>query len=232
MNRHIVALLAVASVAATAVAHGQTQPARVSDEQLATIDASIRVQVRAIADSALARGLPAEPILNSARSARLRGGLTGDAVVAGLSRRLALMGEARTALGMDASHQDINAGADALKNGATAQSLARLSSEKRVAARYVALGVLAELVASSVPVDVAERAVLTLVTAGARDTDLTEFRKVVQSDIALGGVPAASATERVKAAVTVDGSGATVLKNGPAIRAPGAVRIPIPPEEN
>jgi hypothetical protein len=133
---------------------------------------------------------------------------------------------------MDASHQDINAGADALRNGATVQSLARLNTDKRVAARYVALGVLTELVASSVPVDVAERAVLTLVTAGARDRDLTEFREAVRSDIALGGVPAASATERVNAAVTIDGSGATILKNGPAIRATGTVRTPIPPEEN
>jgi hypothetical protein len=62
--------------------------------------------------------------------------------------------------------------------------------------------VLADLVASGVPVDSAAAAVLAL-AARARDADLVEFRRAVERNIALGAPPAA-ATAAMAASVQVN----------------------------
>ena len=59
------------------------------------------------------------------------------------------------------------------------------------AGRVVPLAVLADLVASGVPVDSAAAAVLAL-AASARDADLIDLRRAVERDIALGAAPTAA----------------------------------------
>jgi hypothetical protein len=58
--------------------------------------------------------------------------------------------------------------------------------------------VLADLVASGVPVDSATAAVLVLAQT-AHDADLVAFRRAVERDIALGASPAGAATEAARA---------------------------------
>ena len=65
------------------------------------------------------------------------------------------------------------------------------------------LAAITDLVGSGVPVDSAAAAVLSL-AAKARDTDLVEFRRAVDRDIALGAPPAsATATAAAVAAAAV-----------------------------
>src|SRR5207245_1087389 len=104
------------------------------------------------------------------------------------------LGHARDALGSTASPAELTAGAAALRAGASQATLAQLR-HARGESLTVPLAVLADLVASGVPVDSAAAAVLGL-AARARDADLVEFRRAVERDIALGAPPAAAVTAR------------------------------------
>ncbi len=77
----------------------------------------------------------------------------------------------------------------------------------------VPLAVLADLVASGVPVDSAAAAVLAL-AGRARDADLIEFRRAVERDIALGAPPAAATAAAVTAADVFVNAGARQQRPG------------------
>jgi hypothetical protein len=223
MMTRIVAVLAVLLLLAPD--HAAAQDAQQSrDTQLMKIEnASLRASIRIIADSAHAAGLPDRAIILEALKGALFSWPT-DRIVAVAGERLNLLRSARIALGATATAEDLTAGAGALQSGARAETLTRLAGGKRNASLFVALGVLSELATLRVPVDVAERVVTRLTNAGAGDQDLTNFRSTVQSDIALGALPASAASARVEAAITVDVNG------GPTIRATVPGRLPIPPE--
>src|SRR5439155_16733626 len=89
------------------------------------------------------------------------------------------------------SPAELTAGAAALRAGASPTILIELRHTRR-APLTMPLAVLADLVASGVPVDSAAAAVLAL-AGRAGDTDLVEFRRAVERDIALGAPPAAAA---------------------------------------
>jgi hypothetical protein len=112
-------------------------------------------------------------------------------VIVAVVRRLAVdLGRAREALGSTASPAELSAGAAALRAGASQTTLAELRHARREPL-IVPLAVLADLVASGVPVDSAAAAVLAL-SRQARDAELVEFRRAVERDIALGAPPAAA----------------------------------------
>ena len=58
--------------------------------------------------------------------------------------------------------------------------------------------VLADIVSRGVPVQAAANAIRSLVGAGARDTDISQFQRNVQVDIEKGAQPAAAAETRAK----------------------------------
>jgi hypothetical protein len=62
--------------------------------------------------------------------------------------------------------------------------------------------VLADIVSRGVPVQTAANAIRSLVGAGARDRDISEFQRNVQVDIEKGAQPQAAAETRAKGAVT------------------------------
>jgi hypothetical protein len=197
-----------------------------------SIPASIRVRVRAIADSASASNAPAEDILNYVRMLTLHG-RSAEVVVAAASTRLGLLRTSRVALGSSAGAADVKAGADALRTGRIdSVALGRIAAQKRSASLFSSIGLVTDLVNADVPSDIAEQAVARLAAAGAQDLDLANFRETVVSTIAIGALPAAAVTERVNATVTTDASGVTTLINGPATRPVVPGRLRIPPEEN
>jgi len=166
------------------------------DPRLERLDPATRGLVASVIDSAHAAGLPAEPLIQRALEGATKGA-PGDRIVAA-ARRLAIdLGQARDALG-PASGAELEAGAAALRAGASPAVLSELRRARR-RPLTVPLAVLADLVASGVPVDSAVSAVLAL-AATARDADLVEFRRAVERDIALGAPPAAAASVRVNAA--------------------------------
>src|SRR2546426_866771 len=137
---------------------------------------------------------------------------SGDAIVAAVRRLAVDLGHARDALGSTASPAELTAGAAALRAGASQATLAQLR-HARQEPLTVPLAVLADLVASGVPVDSAAAAVLGL-AARARDADLVEFRRAVERDIALGAPPAAATAAAVTAADVWVNAGARQQRPG------------------
>src|SRR5713226_4965170 len=183
-------LLAALLVAAPAAAQ-QVDP------RLERLDAATRPVVAALIDSARTASLPTEPLVQRALEGATKGAPEG--VIVAAVRRLAVdLGRAREALGSTASPAELGAGAAALRAGASQATLAELRHARREPL-IVPLAVLADLVASGVPVDSAAAAVLSL-AGRARDADLVEFRRAVERDIALGAPPAAATAAAASAA--------------------------------
>ncbi|OLD73691.1 MAG: hypothetical protein AUF61_00980 [Chloroflexi bacterium 13_1_20CM_66_33] len=174
-------------VAATLVAAAAAAQQR--DSRLERLDSTTRPIVAALVDSARAAALPTEPLVQRALEGATKRA-TGDRIVAAV-RRLALdLDRARDALGSTASPPELTAAAAALRAGAPPAILTALRRVRRESLT-VPLAVLTDLVATGVPVDSAAAAVLSL-AAKARDTDLVEFRRTVERDIALGAPPASA----------------------------------------
>ena len=175
-------LLAALLVAAPAAAQQ-------GDPRLERLDAATRPVVAALIDSARTASLPTEPLVQRALEGATKSA-AGDVIVAAVRRLAVDLGRARDALGSTASPAELSAGAAALRAGASQTTLTELRHARREPL-IVPLAVLADLVASGVPVDSAAAAVLSL-AGRARDADLVEFRRAVERDIALGAPPAAA----------------------------------------
>jgi hypothetical protein len=187
--RMALSLLAALLVAGRAAAQ-QTEP------RLERLDAATRPTVAALVDSARRASLPTEPLVQRALEGATKGA-SGAVIVAAVRRLATDLGHAREALGSTASAAELTAGAAALRAGAAPTILAELRHARREPL-IVPLAVLADLVASGVPVDSAAAAVLSL-AGRARDADLVEFRRAVERDIALGAPPAAATAAAVTA---------------------------------
>jgi len=180
--------MALPLVAATLVAgRAATQQ---TDSRLERLDAATRPAVTALVDAARRASLPTEPLVQRALEGATKRA-SGDVIVAAVRRLAVDLGHARDALGTTASPAELTAGAAALRAGASPTILIELRHTRR-APLTMPLAVLADLVASGVPVDSAAAAVLAL-AGRAGDTDLVEFRRAVERDIALGAPPAAAA---------------------------------------
>jgi hypothetical protein len=179
---------ALALLAAMLVAAGTA--AQQIDPRLERLDAATRPIVAGLVDSARTAMLPTEPLVQRALEGATK--RAAGAVIVAAVRHLAVdLGHARDALGSTASPAELTAGAAALRAGASPTILTDLRRTRREPLT-VPLAVLADLVASGVPVDSAAAAVLAL-AAQARDADLVEFRRAVERNIALGAPPAAAA---------------------------------------
>jgi len=176
--------------------------AQQTDPRLERLDAATRPTIAALIDSARAALLPTEPLVQRALEGATKRA-AGDVIVAAVRRLAADLGHARDALGSTASPAELGAGAAALRAGTSPAVLVELRHTRREPLT-VPLAVLADLVASGVPVDSAAAAVLSLAKR-ARDADLVEFRRAVERDIALGAPPAAAtAAAATAAAQSVD----------------------------
>ena len=168
-----------------------------TDPRLERLDAATRPAVAALVDSAGRALLPTEPLVQRALEGATKRA-SGELIVAAVRRLAVDLGHARDALGSTASPAELTAGAAALHAGASPTILAQLRQTRREPLT-MPLAVLADLVASGVPVDSAAAAVLAL-AARARDADLVEFRRAVERDIALGAPPAAATAAAATAA--------------------------------
>src|SRR5207249_6928611 len=94
------------------------RPAAAQDPRLERLDAGTRPLVAALVDSARTAGLPAEPLVQRALEGTIKGA-PGDRIVAAVRRLAADLGRARDALGPAASPPELEAGAAALRGGAS-----------------------------------------------------------------------------------------------------------------
>jgi hypothetical protein len=181
------------------------------DSRLERLDPDTRAAVTAVVDSARGVGLPTEPLIQRALEGATKGA-PGARIVMAVRRLTGELGTVRATLGERTSTPELEAGAAALRAGATPRLLGELREVRR-APLTMTFAVLADLVASGVPVDSAARAVLAL-APNARDADLVEFRRAVERDIALGAPPAAATSIRLNAGALSTNSSDTP-QNGP-----------------
>lgn len=151
----------------------------------ATLDSSATAQLAAIVDDARGRGLPVEPIVAKARLGLLRHA-SADRIVAAARAVAERLEQARGALDPRPSAADIAAGADALSAGVNTDALRNVRRAARERGVAVPLGVLAQLVASGVPVARATTIVTDLVRRGAPVGQLVALGNAVDGDVRAG----------------------------------------------
>jgi hypothetical protein len=192
--RSIVAFVAVLACGAVFAGVAHAQEARFVNR----LSDAARAQVDAMLDSALAQGLPTEPLVDRALEGAAKRA-PDDLIVTAVRRLWSELGAARQAFGEGASAGELGAGASALRAGATQEDLAQLRSLRPEQPLTMAAATLADLVAIGVPADTAISAVFALAGTAA-DADYMAFRSNVERDIALGASPTSALGVRLAAA--------------------------------
>ena len=213
-------------VAGALLALVSTVEAQARDPRLARLDAQTAQAVQALVDSAHALGVPTEPLVDRAlHGARLNG--TSARILAAVRDRLAALVQARAMLA-PATEAEVIAGADAIKSGAAPETLRELRRARPSAELTIPIGVLADLIGRGVARDTASVLILQLASMDMEDRELTEFRRMVDRDIALGALPTAAAAIRAEAAGVRDLEAGTT--SAPLNNRPPTSPRPIPPQ--
>ena len=215
-------LVAAAMMVVTSAADGQQR-----DPRLSRLDPQTAQAVQAIVDSARTLGVPTEPIVDRALQGARRNA-SSSLLLTVVRERLAALVEARGALA-PATESEIVAGADAIASGASPETLRELRRARRSMELTVPIGVLADLIARGVARDTAAVLMLELASMDMEDRELTEFRRMVDRDIALGALPSAAAAIRAEAA-GVRNLNAIGGDAAPANGLPPTLPRPKPPE--
>jgi hypothetical protein len=191
---------------------------------VASLDRDVGTHLVRIVDSARVRGLPTEPIVAKISQGVLFHSPPERIVVAAQSV-VARLEEARVALAPKPTPSDIAAGENALGvDGVTRSALqaVRATSPNRSVA--VPLGLLAQLVASKVPVSRATKIVTDLIRRGATDPQLLALGNNVNADVVHGARAMASLDVRLQglnAVLAPLGSSATSADGPQAASGPG-----------
>jgi len=156
------------------------------------LDTRTRGSVEKVIDSALAAGIPAEPLVDKALEGASKQA-SGDAILRAVRSLAGDLGRARKLLGSGALASELSAGASALRAGVDDKTLAQMRADRPNQPLVVSLGVLADLIARGVPVRTATETVLALTDLGLADEQLVAFRRDVERDIGLGAPPSTAA---------------------------------------
>jgi hypothetical protein len=170
---------------------------------LTNIDREDATRLTHIVDSARARGLPTSPIIAKISQGVLLHSAPERIVVAAQNVALRLE-DARSALAPKPTWADITAGENALGvDGVTKAALqaVRATSPNRPVA--VPIGLLAQLVASKIPVERATQIVTQLIRRGASDVQLVTLGNNVSSDVGNGARAIASLDVRLQGLTAV-----------------------------
>jgi len=193
-TRSLLALLLIGSAFRTT----EAQDPRLSNR----LDAPTRKALFAIVDSARAQGIPVEPLMEKVYQG-LAMGADGSRIVVAVRSLTLEMGNAHRVLGAVATTDELKAAASAVHAGVPAVELGKMKKQSGLRRSLtLPFTVLADIVSRGVPVQTAANAIRSLVGAGARDRDISEFQRNVQVDIEKGAQPQAAAETRVKGAVT------------------------------
>jgi hypothetical protein len=172
-------------------------------------------QLARIVDSTRLKGLPVDPII-----ARIQYGVSiahapMPRIIAAARAIAARLPVAREALAPNATPSDIMAGEGALGNGATRESLHVIRAAGGNQPLAVALGVLAQLVASGVPVQRASQTVVEFMKRGASGQQLATLGNEVNLDIAQGSAALSALDTRARGLSAI--LAPPMSANGPAL---------------
>jgi hypothetical protein len=166
-------------------------------DALSRLDPTSRYAIEVMMDSAGRIGLPPEALLSKTLEG-IRKGVPGARVVQVVRRYFGLLRDARTALGPEATLDELTAAAGALLAGVDQPSLAKLRSTRKNRSILTPLVVLADLVSRGVPSTDASSAILRWLQNGAGDSDFMGLWKGVEQDIISGAPPAAALDRRAR----------------------------------
>jgi hypothetical protein len=166
-------------------------------DPLSRLDPTSRYTIEVMMDSAARIGLPPEALLSKTLEG-IRKGAPGARVVQVVRRYFGLLRDARTALGPDATVDELTAAAGALLAGVDQPSLVKLRSSRKNRSILTPLVVLADLVSRGVPPTDASSAIARWLQNGAADSDFMGLWKGVEQDIISGAPPAAALDRRAR----------------------------------
>ena len=156
------------------------------------VDPRIRSEVAAIADSLEREGLQPEPLIDYALQGTRRGG-SPEKILAGVRRWAVDLRRAHQLLGPNATPNEVNEGAKAIRAGVDTRQLERLR-EARSGQRYAsALSTMAYLVSSGVPADTASTVLVNVALQSASESQIRMLQDDIERDIK-GGTPPGLAT--------------------------------------
>ena len=166
------------------------------------LDAPTRKALSALVDSARAQGIPVEPLMEKVYQG-LAMGADGSRIVVAVRSLTLEMGNAHRVLGSVATTDELKAAASAVHAGVPAVELGKMKKQSGLRRSLtLPFTVLADIVSRGVPVQAATNAIRSLVGAGAKDKDISDFQRNVSVDIEKGAQPAAAAETRAKGAST------------------------------
>jgi hypothetical protein len=157
----------------------------------------VRAEVQRLVDSALAVGLPTEPLIDKALEGAAKRA-SGEQIAAAVRSLSARLGTTRNALGTTSSEAELVAGAQALRAGVPPEALSELRSSRSNQPLLTPLSVLSNLISRGVPAETASAVVLLLADHGAPDADFASMQRDIERDIGAGAPPAAAAAVRVQ----------------------------------
>ena len=185
--------IAVLLMVAVGVRTGTAQ----DSDPLVRLDPSVRYAVALMLDSARQSGLPTAPIESKVLEG-LSKRVHSRRILAAAKVVFESLREARTALGAQATADELSAGAGALRVGVSAAELANLARAKRDKPLTVPLVVLADLVTRGVPRDTASQTIFQLWQRGAGDDDFYGLWRGVERDIVSGTAPGVALLARAR----------------------------------
>lgn len=193
-NRKTRSFMMLVALASTSVASAGAQDPRAKPR----LDAPSYKALLAVIDSAKAQGLPTEPLWGKVEEGQAKGA-DGPLIVTVVRRLAADMADAHRALGAAATADELKAAASAMHVGVPAVELGKVKKQSGLRRSLtLPFTVLADIVSRGVPVGAAVKAVRSMVGAGAKDKDISEFQRDVKDDIQQGAPPAAAAETRAK----------------------------------
>ena len=192
-NRKTRSFVMMVALASTSVASANAQDPRAP----ARLDAPSQKAISAVIDSAKAQGIPVKPLYDMVDEGQAKGA-DGPRIVTAVRRLANDLANAHRALGVTASDDELKAAAAAMHVGVPAVELGKLKKGGRFRSWALPFTVLADIVSRGVPVGAAANALRSLVGAGAKDKDISEFQRDVKEDIQQGAPPAAAAETRAK----------------------------------
>ena len=161
------------------------------------LDSATAAAIAPIIEQARAAKLPTAPLYAKAREGQVQRVPSPriEAAVRALADR---MRAANEALAPDASDQELNAAAEAIKNGVGHETLVAMRKAGGDGSLAVPLGVLTSLIIRGVPVEKASMQVVNLLQHGAVGSNFIALDESVRQDVAAGRRPDESLDLRLK----------------------------------
>ena len=179
------------------------------------LDSATAAAIAPIVEQARAEKLPVTALYAKAREGQVQRVPVAkiEAAVRTLADR---MRTANEALAPDASDQELNAAADAIKSGVPPETLRAMRKAGGDGSLAVPIGVLTQLIARGVPVERASMEVVALLQKGAVARNFIALEESVRQDVLAGRRPDESLDLRLKGIIpnlpqsaTADGAGLT-----------------------